>query len=112
MVSRYTIPNGANCIAGVIALHEISAADLRTDRAVNLPAQSYTPAQMIDALKHVAADNDITLDPITAAPDAAIQSIVDSWPRRMKAVRTQQPGLLEDQSLDDVIQDYIDRFEI
>ena len=79
---------------------------------MNLPAQSYTNAQMFDALKHVAADNDITLDPITAAPDAATQSIVDSWPRRMKAVRAQQPGLLEDQSLDDVIQDYIDRFEI
>jgi len=99
-----------NCIAGIIALHNLNADQLGTDRAVCLPARTYTPSTMIEALERVAAENKIELGPVTFAPDPAIQKIVSSWPQRMNAERAIKLGLPEDQNLDQVIQDFVDHF--
>jgi len=101
-----------NCIAGILKLHELEGSDLGSDRAVNLPARDYTPEDMIAALKTVAKKNGIVTGPINLVPDEAIQRIIDSWPKSMKADRAIKLGLPEDENLEKVIQDFMDDFGI
>lgn len=97
-------------VNGFIALHEADSAAIGDDRGVLLPNVSYTVTQMIEAVKRVAAQNEIVLGPITSRPDPAIQAIVDTWARHADADRALKLGLPKDESLDRVIQDFIDDF--
>ncbi len=99
-----------NCVEGFIALHEANGAALGDDRAVNLPGAAYSVGEMIEALRRVAAANDRELGPITVRPDPVIQKIVATWPRRSEAERALALGLPADESLERVVQDYIDDF--
>ncbi len=99
-----------SCVQGFIVLHEADGAVLGDDRAVNLPGATYSVGEMIEALRRVAAANDRKLGSITVSPDPVIQKIVATWPRRGKADRALALGLPEDESLERVIQDYIDDF--
>ena len=99
-----------NCVAGLIVLHEADGAALGDDRAVNLPSATYAVSDMIEALKRVAAANGRALGPITVRPDAAVERIIAGWPTWTEADRALALGCPADESLDRVIQDYIDDF--
>ena len=101
-----------NCIAGILRLHNLDGSDLGSDRAVNLPARDYTPEDMITALKTVAKQNGIEIGSINLVPIDSIQRIIDSWPKSMNADRAIRLGLPEDQSLEQVIQNFIDDFGV
>jgi len=99
-----------NAVAGIVGLHEADGNAIGQDRAVFLPSRTYSVAEMIDGLKRVAAANDIEPGPITKRRDPAIEAIVAGWPTRCEARRAEALGLPVDESLDRVIQDYIDDF--
>ncbi len=99
-----------NCVEGLIVLHEADGAALGDDRAVNLPSTTYAVSEMIEALKRVAAAGGRALGPITVRPDPAIESIIAGWPTWTEADRARALGCPADESLDRVIQDYIDDF--
>ena len=99
-----------NCVEGLIVLHEADGAALGDDRAVNLPSATYAVSEMIEALKRVAAANGRALGPITVRPDAAVERIIAGWPTWTEADRALALGCPADESLDRVIQDYIDDF--
>ncbi|MBE9555688.1 MAG: NAD-dependent epimerase/dehydratase family protein [Proteobacteria bacterium] len=99
-----------NAVAGFVGLHEAEGAAIGDDRAVVLPSGTYTVEEMIEGVKRVAAANDITLGPITVRPDPAIEAIVAGWATHSEAPRAEALGLPNDESLDRVIQDYIDDF--
>lgn len=99
-----------SCVQGLIALNEAAGRALGDDRAVNLPSATYSVGEMIEALREVAAANHRVLGPITVSPDPVIQKIVATWPKRTGAARALALGLPEDESLERVIQDYIDDF--
>ena len=99
-----------NAIAGILGLHEADGAALGADRALFLPSRTYSVAEMIAGMRRVAEANGIAPGPVTPRPDPAIEAIVASWPTRLAAPRAEALGLPNDESLDRVIQDYIDDF--
>ena len=99
-----------NAVAGFIGLHEADGAAIGDDRAVSLPGNTYSVAEMIEGVKRVAAANNIEPGPIAVRPDPAIEAIVAGWATRWEAPRAKTLGLPNDESLDRVIQDYIDDF--
>ena len=97
-------------VGSLIALHEAPADALGDDRAVNLPSRAYAVAEMIAAMERVAAANGIVPGRIVDRPDAAIMRIVAGWARRADSGPAVALGLPMDESLDRVVQDYIDDF--
>lgn len=98
------------CVESFIALHEVAADQLTDDRAVNLRNRPYSVAQMIEAVKRVAAINNISLGEISVKPDPAIEAIVNGWAAHIDCSRAEQLSLPIDDSLDQVVQDFIDDF--
>jgi len=99
-----------NAIKGIIGLHEADSSAVGDDRAVVLPCVTYTVAEMLEGVKRVAAANNIAPGPITIHPDPAIEKIVAGWATHSEAPRAEALGLPNDESLDRVIQDFIDDF--
>ncbi len=97
-------------VACLIALHEATSDALGDDRAVNLPSVAYSVDEMAAALARVAAANGIVPGRIIDRPDPHIMAIVAGWARRADAARARALGLPMDESLDRVVQDYIDDF--
>ncbi|MBL4906707.1 MAG: NAD-dependent epimerase/dehydratase family protein [Sneathiella sp.] len=98
------------CVDSFIALHEIEGRQLGEDRAVGLRNRSYSVADMIDAVERVAAKNDIMLGDISVKPNPAIEAIVRGWATHLESSRAEKIGLPIDDSLDQVVQDFIDDF--
>lgn len=108
--ARMALLGYRNAVEGMLRLHEADSKDIGDDRAVMLPSQTYSVAEMIAGVKRVAAANNIVPGPITIRPDPAIEAIVAGWAPRCEAPRALALGLPNDESLDRVIQDYIDDF--
>jgi D-erythronate 2-dehydrogenase len=99
-----------NCVAGFIGLHEASAVALGDDRAVNLPSRACTVEDLVAAVRRVAESYQIRLGPITTTPDPVIQAIVDGWATDAGWDRAKALGLPLDESIDRVVEDYIEDF--
>jgi nucleoside-diphosphate-sugar epimerase len=99
-----------NCVAGFIGLHDALASAVGDDRAVNLPSQAYTVEDMVAAVKRVAEKHRIRLGPIITKPDPVIQAIVDGWATDASWDRAKALGLPLDESIDRVVEDYIEDF--
>ena len=108
LATRMPVLGYRSAVAGFIALHETAGAALGRDRAVNFPSLSVSVEEMIAALKRVAGGR--TLGEILPAPDPATQAIVESWPREMDSARGLSLGLPAEQSLDEIIQAYIEDY--
>ena len=96
------------CVQSFIALHEVDGDKLGKDRATNIGSDTFTVTEIIAALESVAAKRGIQLGTITDAPDAAIQSIVKGWPTHMDRTRGDALGFPKDESLEQIIEDFID----
>lgn len=98
------------CIEGFIALHEADGSLLGNDRALNFPSLNCTVADMVAAVQRVAGTHGIDLGAITDAPNPDIQAIVSTWPTRMTADRALAIGLPRDDTLDQIIETFIEDF--
>lgn len=92
-------------VRSLIALHGAAEAALPPGRAINLPALGVTPAEMIAAVGRRAGAT--VAARVRPAPDAAVQAIVDSWPRRFQSLHAPRLGLAPDADLDSVIDDHL-----
>ena len=99
-----------NAVRCLIGLMEADGGALGADRVVNLPNAAYPVKEMIEALERVASEKGIGLGPITSRPDPAIEAIISSWPLAMDDARARSLGLPGDESLERVIEDYIEDF--
>jgi nucleoside-diphosphate-sugar epimerase len=99
-----------NCVRSFIALHEADGAAIGPDRIMNLPSASYSVAEMVEAVKRAAERHGIGLGPITVSPDPVVQKIVDGWAKDAGSDRARALGLPFDESLDHVVEDYIEDF--
>lgn len=95
-------------VENMIRLHELDAVQLGTDRAVGLPSLDVTVVQMIESLRRVAAGR--RLGEIRVERDPFIERIVAGWPVSTDSARAAALGLAADDSLDSIVQAYIEDF--
>ena len=88
-----------------IHAHDLPSSAWGVNRVVNLPGNTASVGQMIDALRKIAGDK--VADLVHMKPDARIQSIVDSWPVRFVNARAQKLGFSADADVEAIIRDYI-----
>ncbi len=92
-------------IEGLIRAVQASDADWGARTAVNLPALTVTVSAMAAALEKLAGK--ATADLIDWVPNAAIASIVTSWPSRIDAARARALGLLPDPDFESIVAAYM-----
>lgn len=95
-------------VNGIIRLAELPASELGTDRGVGLPAINATVEQMMDALKNVAGNRH--LGEHILEHDDTIATIVSGWPVQTDNTRALKLGLPLDDSLEAVVQHYIEDY--
>jgi nucleoside-diphosphate-sugar epimerase len=83
----------------------IPAQAFKNNRVVNLPGLTVTVKDMVDALASVAGKE--TADLIDWEPDAFIQSIVLTIPREFDTKKAMALGFHGDESLPDIIKEFI-----
>jgi D-erythronate 2-dehydrogenase len=99
-----------NAVEGMIALMELDGEKLGSDRAIGLPSKSYTMHECVAAMEKVATSRGIKLGDVIDQPDPEIAAIVAGWPTATESARALALGLPQDQSLEQIIEDYIDDF--
>ena len=95
----------ARAVEGLIRAAEASDADWGARTAINLPAITTTAGDMAKALEKLAGK--AVADLIDWTPDAAIASIVGSWPATIDAARARALGLWPDADFESIIAAYI-----
>jgi hypothetical protein len=91
-----------------VKLHEVAGGKLGEDRAISLPSLDVTVADMVAALKRVAANR--KLGEIRVEKDPAIEKIVATWPIGTTFERALALGLPKDPDLDSIVRAYIEDF--
>jgi nucleoside-diphosphate-sugar epimerase len=91
---------------GILRAASVTDAAWGSRTAMNLPALTTTPGQMVAALRRVAGDQVASL--VDWTEDPAVMNIVGSWPASFRTPRADRLGLHADTSFDDVIRDYIE----
>lgn len=92
----------------LIATHDLPADAFGHTRAMNLPALTVTPQDMVAALKRVVADR--RLGNVTFAPQAGLQAIVAGWPKRFVSALAARNDIHGDASFDDIIRTYLEDY--
>ncbi|MDB5377217.1 MAG: NAD-dependent epimerase/dehydratase, partial [Rubritepida sp.] len=70
------------------ATHEMPAEAFPLSRAINLPALTATPAELVAAVERRGA-----VGRVSWAPDPALQAVVDGWPRRFRSAVAERHGI-------------------
>ncbi len=95
-------------VEGLIRLHDVEAARLGSDRAVLFPSVSCTAGEMAECVRRVGAGRE--LGPITVRPDPYIERICGSWAKHADAARGAALGIPRDESLDSIVQAYVEDY--
>lgn len=110
---RHPMTGYKTVIESLIAIHELPAMSLGSDRAIGLPAQSITPRLAKSALNEFARERDLSaLGTIEERPDSRIRGIVKNWPVEIDGSRGLALGLPPAPPLSKIIGDYWDDFGV
>jgi nucleoside-diphosphate-sugar epimerase len=94
-------------VENLIRLHELEAALLGSDRALNFPALDPSPREMLAAL---ARASDRPLGGVSFELDPAISSFFRGWAQHSSFERARTLGLAEDRDLESIITGYVEDF--
>jgi nucleoside-diphosphate-sugar epimerase len=103
--TRMPVASVRNVAESLLTLHDVPAESFRDSRAINLPALTITVASMLTALKRVAPDK---VAHVSYQPDARVQAIVDSWPKRFVSPAAERLGITADPEFDSIIRDFLE----
>lgn len=94
----------------LLRLADVPADAIGAFRAMNLPSLSVRAGELIDAVAAVPQrrGGPATLGRTHWQPDAALQAIVDQWPRRFDSARARALGLSGSATLEALIDDHLD----
>lgn len=92
-------------LAGILRAIEVDESTWGSRTAVNLPALTTTPAEMMAALDRVAGAG--TSDLVDWTIDESVLDIVGSWPSELSSPRAAALGLTADATFDDVIREHM-----
>lgn len=93
---------------GFIKLAELESSLFGNDRGVGLPSLNVTVQEMMDALKRVAGNRH--LGEHVVQRDETISAICETWPKKTDGSRAKRLGLPIDESVDDVVAQYIEDY--
>lgn len=94
-----------NVIRSVLHLAALPGQDLPQRRVMNLPGLTLTPVQIVQAVaRHLSSG---TMPVVDWRPDAAVQRIVDAWPRSFTSARALALGFSPDPSADALVQAFL-----
>lgn len=93
-------------IAAIEQVHDLPAERFGYSRSVLLPGISVAVSAMVEALRR--AGGEAAVNRIRWAPDAAIQKIVDGWPRAIAAQRALALGIRADAGIDEIVQAFVE----
>ncbi len=79
---------------------------LGTDRGINPPGRSATVAKMLEALEAVAGTE--AREKVGFVFDKEVHDIVAGWPATFAATRARRLGFVEQESLEDLVQAFIE----
>lgn len=105
--TRIPVASSQAVTAALIALHDVAADQLPHGRALNLPALTVRIADMVEAVARYGAARPIGR--VRYVPDAALQHIVDAWPKAFVSARATELGLRSDARFDDIVAAYLAR---
>lgn len=97
-------------IHNFIQLMQCDPALLGDDRTVTMPSTQFEVGKMIEVLEQIARERGLTLGPIHDRPDPVIERIVAGWPIGTEAARGESLGMRADDSVRQVIEEYLDDF--
>jgi D-erythronate 2-dehydrogenase len=83
----------------------VPRAELEGECVLNLPGLRATPGQMLDSLERLAGPSARRL--VRSEPDDRVARVVGSWPGALDATRALRLGFAADQSVDDLVREYI-----
>jgi nucleoside-diphosphate-sugar epimerase len=93
-------------LEGILLAAAVDDATWGSRTALNLPAISTTPGEMVAALERVAGPEASAL--VDWSDDPAIAPIVRSWPAHIRTPRAQRLGLAPERSFEDIVRAYVD----
>jgi D-erythronate 2-dehydrogenase len=85
---------------------DIPSEALGQNRTLQLPGYSVSVGEMAEALRRAAGES--AYQHIAWRPDATIQAIVGSWPRKLKAPRAEALGFQPDSGIDEAVRFFIE----
>jgi len=104
---RHPMTGYRTVVESFVAMHEVPAGKLGSDRAFVLPAHAVTPELAEAVVREVAAEKGITLGPWVEAFDGRIQGIVDNWPQAVDGSRAVALGLPVPPTLKGIVEEYV-----
>jgi D-erythronate 2-dehydrogenase len=96
----------------LIAVCDLPATAFGHTRSMNLPSLSATVSELADAVETIGRWRNWTrpVGRIRWLPDAALQAVVDAWPRRFESSRALALGIRADGSLREIIEHFINAY--
>lgn len=89
------VASAAAVARALIDLHNLSADTLPPSRAMNLPSLTVSIAEMLDVIERRRLAG-ARVGRVTFMQDAAVQAIVDGWPKRFVSANASRLGLCSD----------------
>lgn len=93
------------CIDVLVALGDAPAERIGDWRAFNAPSLAPSAQEILDATRRVGAGR--RLGRVEFRPDPAVESIMATWPRRMRAQQAEALGLGADDAVDAIVRDHL-----
>lgn len=103
--TRIPVVSVAAVVAGLMAMHDMTPAKLGGLTAINLPALTVSMFDIVAALERSVDPS--RLGKITFAPDAALEAIVDGWPKGFVSRTASAIGISSDESFETIVRHYI-----
>jgi len=82
--------------------HDMPAEALGPARAINLPALTATPEELVAAVQRRGATGRVSW-----APDPALQAVVQGWPRRFRSTTAERHGIRANASADEIVDAFL-----
>jgi nucleoside-diphosphate-sugar epimerase len=106
--ARIVVASPATAVESFIAAHELPAAALGSNRAIQVPGISVTAGEMAAALERVAGPD--VVKRIQWQKDDRIARMVTGWPQAVDATRARSLGFPSDDSVEALIRQYLDEY--
>jgi len=102
--TRFAVASVDKVVESLLALRDVPAGVFGASRALNLPALTATPAQLVEAAVRRAPAG---AGRVSWQQDQQMQRVVDGWPGVFTSALARELGIAGDQSADEIVAAYL-----